>query len=89
MNNMYGDNMLIQRGKPIYFEGYSENATGAVITLTNDSNPDDSQTRNIESLSNGGAWNVTFDAVSNYTDTYTLTIVPETDNPKIKRRTRL
>lgn len=82
LNNMYGDNMLIQRGKPIYFEGYSENATGAVITLTNDSNPDDSQTRNIESLSNGGTWNVTFDAVSNYTDTYTLTIVPETDNPK-------
>lgn len=82
LNNMYGDNMLIQRGKPIYFEGYSENSESAVITLVNDNNSEDVQTREIISLSDSGSWNTTFDAISNYTDTYTLTIKPKTDNPK-------
>ncbi len=82
LNNMYGDNMLIQRDKPIYFEGYSENAQGAVITLANDSNEEDKQVREITSLSDTENWSVSFDKVSNYTDTYTLTIEPCTDNPK-------
>lgn len=81
LNNMYGDNMLIQRGKPIYFDGNSENAESAVITLANDKNSEDVQTRTI-SLENSDSWNVTFDAISNYTDTYTLTIEPQTNNSK-------
>lgn len=74
LNNMYSDNMLIQRDKPIYLEGYSENAEKAVLTLTNDSNPDDTQSIEVSGLTNESKWSAELNAVSNYTDTYTLRI---------------
>ncbi len=76
LNNIYGDNMLLQRNKPIALDGTVHGATSAKITLKNNNDPADVQEKIIGGLSDGGTWNATLDAVSNHTDPYTLTIEP-------------
>lgn len=82
LNNMYGDNMLLQRDKPVYIDGFSENADNAEVILQNDNDSNDVQRRSINGFGSGGEWSVYFDAVANYTDTYTLTVIPSSKNPK-------
>lgn len=77
LNNMYGDNMLLQRGKPIKLDGFSEYASEVTLNLTNDNDNLDTQTKKAP-VSND-KWSITFDSISNYTDTYTLTITPTGD----------
>lgn len=78
LNNTFADNMLIQRDKPIILKGTCENVQGATITLQNDNDESDLQTTTIE-LNDLTQWKTTLNAVSNYTDTYTLTITPQSD----------
>lgn len=76
LNNIYGDHMLLQRDEPIYLEGTASNAQSAVITLQNETDPTDFQVTEITGLSDGEPWNVEFAPVSNYTDTYSITVQP-------------
>lgn len=77
LNNMYGDNMLLQRNKAIKLDGFSEYAEGVSVTLANDNNSEDTQT--VTATVSNDTWNVTLEEVSNYTDTYTLTVIPQRD----------
>lgn len=79
LNNTFSDNMLIQRDKPFIIKGTCEFLNSAVITLQNDNNSSDVQEKTVD-LSNNSEWRTELDAVSNYSDTYTLTITPSDEN---------
>lgn len=75
LNNTFSDNMLIQRDKPVVLKGTCSSIDSAVITLQNDNDPSDRQEKTI-TLSGSYDWRAELEPVSNYDDTYTLTITP-------------
>lgn len=79
LNNTFSDNMLIQRDKPIILKGSYAFLESAEITLQNDNDVSDVQTATVD-LSGLFSWRTELNAVSNYTDTYTLTITPSDDS---------
>lgn len=78
LNNTFSDNMLIQRDKPIILKGSCEYVQSAEITLQNDNNEADTRTKAVD-LNGLTEWKAELEALSNYTDTYTLTITPRSE----------
>lgn len=69
--NIYGSNMLLQRDKPVYIDG---NCTPVVTSVTaeliktGETEPVQTKTATV----NGREWNLTLDAVSDYSSAYSL-----------------
>lgn len=74
--NIYGSNMLLQRNEPIYIDGKSTAVDDITVSLINEKNNEivQSKTAQIVGESKEQEWNVTLDAVSDYTGSYTLKI---------------
>lgn len=68
--NIYEDNMLLQRDKPVYIDGVCKNINSAKACLYK--NDAIVQEKNV-TIAND-EWNVTFDAVSDYTAVYKIVI---------------
>lgn len=77
LNNTFSDNMLIQRDKPIYLKGTCKFIDSLNIKLQNDNNTADVQEKTVTLGNKVFSWDAELDAVSNYSDTYTLTITPQ------------
>ncbi len=80
--NIYGSNMLLQRGEPVVIDGKADAADAVTVTLTNETTGEDVQTVTGAAVAEDGAWNgkdwsVTLDAVSDYESSYKLTISAE------------
>lgn len=76
MRNIYEDNMMLQRDKPIYIDGICKNIGSAYAYLYK--GEECIQKKSAEF--NGEEWNVTFDPVSDYTSVYRIAI--DGDNGK-------
>lgn len=74
--NIYEDNMLLQRNKPVYIDGVCENIGSATAYLYKDDEQIQEKSVTIEN----NEWNVTFDAVSDYTATYKIVISGDNGN---------
>lgn len=76
--NVYGSNMLLQRDQPIYVDGKCKAVDSVMVTLTNERTGQTVQTKAADTITEGVGgekdWGVTLDAVSDYTDTYKMTI---------------
>ena len=70
--NIYEDNMLLQRNKPAYIDGVCQNINSATAYLYKNEDTAPIQTKTV--TVDGNEWNVTFDAVSDYTATYKIVI---------------
>ena len=69
--NIYGSNMLLQRDKPVYIDGKCSIAVkNAKAKLINEDTNAVIQEKDVEIESK--EWNVSFDAVSDYSNTYKL-----------------
>lgn len=78
MRNIYEDNMLLQRDKPVYIDGTCQNINSAEAYLYNGDETVQQKTVTVD----GDEWNVTFDAVSDYTGNYRIVI--EGDNGSVE-----
>lgn len=76
--NIYEDNMLLQRDKPVYIDGICKNIGAATAYLYKGEELAQEKKVAIEN----DEWNVTFDAVSDYTTVYKIII--EGDNARIQ-----
>lgn len=69
--NIYESNMLLQRDEPVYIDGTcTKVVTEGTAELINEASGETVQTKHINFDTN--EWNVTFDAVSDYENTYTI-----------------
>lgn len=69
--NIYGSNMLLQRDQPVYVDGKCTLAVKqATAKLINESTNETVREKDINI--DGEEWNVTFDSVSDYANTYKL-----------------
>ncbi len=68
--NIYEDNMILQRNKPVYIDGVCQNINLAKAYLYK--NDECLQEKDV--TINDDEWNVTFDAVSDYSDVYKIVI---------------
>lgn len=76
MNNIYGDNMMLQRGESFTLSGKYMNIDGIEATLKNEVTGEIEQSVSAE-LGSGFVWTAMFRGVDNYRDTYTITITPD------------
>lgn len=71
--NIYGSNMLLQRDKPVYIDGKATKAVTALTAeLIKENTNEIVQTK--EAAVANQEWNVTFDAVSDYENTYKIVL---------------
>ncbi len=73
--NIYGDNMMLQRNAKFTLNGRYKHVSGIEVSLKNNTTGNVEQIKQAV-LGNNLTWNVELDAVSNYTDTYTISLTP-------------
>ena len=78
VSNFYGDNMVLQRGKPHVIKGYSATGSEVTVTMTDQNDPSDSQTVTSE-VGSDGYWTVSLNPMEAGMEPYTITVEDDTD----------